>query len=441
VGEPAIIAEGLGKRYRPWIGLKPMSTTEHLAAARQRLLRRPGPWRRREIWALRDVSFDISRGEILGVLGRNGAGKSTLLSVLAGITEPTEGFASIHGRVTALIGVGTGFHDELTGRENVLLSGVFLGMSRAEVAQKFDAIVDFAEIDEFIDIPVKRYSTGMRARLAFSVAAHIDPDILLVDEVLSVGDPEFQEKCHQRMTSMAAEGLTGMIVTHDRNAVRRLCTRALVLEHGRVVFFGAADEAVAASMEKQTQRAGSAEPAAANADGEEPLPQRAADEEPSQEPSPVRLADVRIASTDGGDELLPDQPFEVHVELEARQSVPGNRLGVQLLVTDEKRRPLALLSSWLDPSNPLHQLGEIGRTSLICEVGELPLRAGRYLLSVLLLSRGELLDELRDLEFQIGDTDLAGKGFIPPEDFPPLLVSHRWRLREPAPAPSDQGAG
>ena len=429
MGEPAIIAEGLGKRYRPWIGLKPMSTTEHLAATRQRLLRRPGPWRRRDIWALRDVSFDIPRGEILGVLGRNGAGKSTLLSVLAGITEPTEGFASIHGRVTALIGVGTGFHDELTGRENVLLSGVFLGMSRAEVARKFDAIVDFAEVDEFIDIPVKRYSTGMRARLAFSVAAHIEPDILLVDEVLSVGDPEFQEKCHARMTSMAAKGLTGMFVTHDRTAVGRLCKRALLLEHGRVVFFGAADEAVAASMEKQAQDAGGKEAALDEGEG------------PSREAPAVRFADVRIANTNGGPALLPHQPFEVHVGLEAAEPVPGYSLGVQLVINDDKSRSLAGLSSWLDPSNPLHQLREVGRTSLVCEVGELPVRAGRYSLALRLFHDGDLVDEVSDLEFEVGATDFFGAGFEPPESFPPLLVSHRWRLREPTPAPSDQGAG
>src|SRR6185295_4000634 len=251
--------------------------------------------------------------------------------------------------VTALIGVGTGFHDELTGRENVLLSGVFLGMSRAEVAGKFDAIVDFAEIDEFIDIAVKRYSTGMRARLAFSVAAHIDPDILLVDEVLSVGDPEFQGKCHERMTSMAAEGLTGMVVTHDRNAVKRLCKRALVMEGGRIVFFGPSDEAVAFTAKKPRQPAG----------GQAPGRDGTGEDEPSPEAPPVRLTDVRIANTDGGAELLPDQPFEVHVGLEANEPVPGNRLGVQLLISDDKSHSLVALSTGLDPSNPLRKVQKL----------------------------------------------------------------------------------
>jgi lipopolysaccharide transport system ATP-binding protein len=417
VSNPAISAQGLGKLYRPWIGLRPTNTTEHLAAARQRLLRRPGPWRRREIWALRDASFDVQRGEILGVLGRNGAGKSTLLSVLAGITEPTEGHASIHGRVSPLIGVGTGFHEELTGRENVLLSGVFLGMSRAEVARKFDAILDFSEIDEFIDIPVKRYSSGMRARLAFSVAAHVEPDILLVDEVLSVGDPEFQKKCHERMTGMAREGLTGMFVTHDTNAVTRLCERALVVGGGRISFFGDADEAVEIF-------------------GETPSRQASGEESAREVSSPVRFADVRVANPDGSAELFPGQPFEVHVGLEADEPVPGKRLGVQLLITDAKSRPLASLSTWLDRSNPLRQVEDFDRTSLVCELEELPVRAGRYLLSLRLFRSGELLDELRDVEFEIGATDFFGTDFVPPENFPPLLLSHRWRLQDRGHAPS-----
>ena len=409
MSDAAISVHGLGKRYRPWVGLKPTSTTEHLAAARQRLLRRPGPWRRREIWALRDVSFDIRRGEILGVLGRNGAGKSTLLSVLAGITEPTEGYATVHGRVSALIGIGTGFHDELTGRENVFLSGVFLGMPRAEVARKFDAIVDFSEIDEFIDVPVKRYSSGMRARLAFSVAAHVEPDILLVDEVISVGDPEFREKCHERMTSMAGEGLTGMFVTHDRSAVKRLCQRALVMDRGRAAFFGDAHEAVEVAAE--TSRT------------------RGSGEETAREASPVRLADVWIGNADGSVDLFPDRPFEIHFELEADEPVPGKRLVIQLLITDAKRRPLAKLSTSFDPSNPLREIDEFERISLTCELDELPVRAGRYLLSLRLFRSGELLDELRDLEFEISANDFFGE-FVPPESFPALLVSHRWRLAD-----------
>jgi len=187
------------------------------------------------LWALRDVSFEVKRGEVLGVIGRNGAGKSTLLKILTRITEPTEGRAELHGRVGSLLEVGTGFHPELTGRENVYLSGAILGMLRKEIDRKFDEIVDFSGVEKYIDTPVKRYSSGMRVRLGFAVAAHLEPEILLIDEVLAVGDAEFQKKCLGKMGDVAKEGRTVLFVSHNMVAIRNLCPRTLLLDNGGLV--------------------------------------------------------------------------------------------------------------------------------------------------------------------------------------------------------------
>jgi lipopolysaccharide transport system ATP-binding protein len=186
-----------------------------------------------DLWALRNISFDVNQGEVIGIIGRNGAGKSTLLKILSRITEPTTGKVHIKGRIASLLEVGTGFHPELTGRENIYLNGAILGMSRAEIQQKFDAIVDFADIEKFLDTPVKRYSSGMYVRLAFAIAAHLEPEILVVDEVLAVGDTEFQKKCLGKMNEISQrEGRTVLFVSHQMNAIERLCSRALLIDKG-----------------------------------------------------------------------------------------------------------------------------------------------------------------------------------------------------------------
>ncbi len=196
------------------------------------------------IWALRDVSFEVQRGEVVGIIGRNGAGKSTLLKILSRITEPTEGYAEVYGRVGSLLEVGTGFHPELTGRENVYLNGAILGMTRAEIDRRFDEIVAFAEVERFVDTPVKHYSSGMYLRLAFAVAAHLEPEILLVDEVLAVGDVAFQKKCLGKMSDVAHEGRTVLFVSHNMSAVVQLCERGIMLHEGRTYFCGSSSEAV-----------------------------------------------------------------------------------------------------------------------------------------------------------------------------------------------------
>lgn len=197
-----------------------------------------------EIWALKDVTFEVGHGEVLGIIGRNGAGKTTLLKILSRITEPTEGTAELYGRVSSLLEVGTGMHPELTGRENVFLNGTILGMKRAEIKNKFDEIVDFSGVERFIDTPLKHYSTGMQVRLAFSIAAHLEPEILMVDEVLAVGDAEFQKKCMGKMSDVARGGRTVLFVSHNMAAVRRLCTSGMRLENGAIVDLGDVDQVV-----------------------------------------------------------------------------------------------------------------------------------------------------------------------------------------------------
>ncbi|MBA2423871.1 MAG: ABC transporter ATP-binding protein, partial [Actinobacteria bacterium] len=242
----AIQAEGLSKRYR--IGeLQAAYGTlrESLSHASKRLTGKERRSGYDEIWALRDVSFSLEEGQALGVIGRNGAGKSTLLKVLTRITTPTHGRAEIRGRVGSLLEVGTGFHPELTGRENVYLNGAILGMKRKEIQAKLPEIAEFSGVEKFLDTPVKRYSSGMHVRLAFSVAAHFEPEIMLVDEVLSVGDAEFQARCLGRMEDIGSTGRTVVFVSHQLQAVAQLCDRAILLEEGRIVRDGPSEEVVA----------------------------------------------------------------------------------------------------------------------------------------------------------------------------------------------------
>ena len=250
---PAIRTVGLSKRFRIGRRVGYKSLRESLQNAATGVFRR----RRAEetIWALSDVSFEVAPGEAVGVIGRNGAGKSTLLKIISRITEPTEGRVELRGRVGSLLEVGTGFHLELTGRENIFLSGAILGMKRNEIVRRFDEIVDFAEIERFLNTPVKHYSTGMYLRLAFAVAAHLEPEILLVDEVLAVGDAAFQKKCMGKMGDVARGGRTVLFVSHNLNAVMELCTRAVTLEGGRVAFDGPAPAAVGKYLEQGEVRA------------------------------------------------------------------------------------------------------------------------------------------------------------------------------------------
>jgi lipopolysaccharide transport system ATP-binding protein len=238
----AISVKGISKAYTIAHGALKRPTFRDVVEERIRHpFRRP---RQETFWALKDVSFDVKQGEVVGIIGRNGAGKSTLLKILSRITEPTAGRIELYGRVGSLLEVGTGFHPELTGRENVFLNGAILGMTRAEIRKQFDAIVDFAEVEQFIDTPVKRYSSGMYVRLAFAVAAHLNPEILIVDEVLAVGDAEFQKKCLGKMGEVAKGGRTVLFVSHNMAAIRVLCPKGVFLERGGLRYCGPVEECI-----------------------------------------------------------------------------------------------------------------------------------------------------------------------------------------------------
>jgi len=275
-----------------------------------------------EFWALKDLSFDVERGEKVAVIGKNGAGKSTLLKLLSRITEPTTGRITIQGRVSSLLEVGTGFHPELTGRENIFLNGSVLGMSRAEITGKFDEIVDFAEIDRFLDTPVKRYSSGMYVRLAFSVAAHLEPEIFLVDEVLSVGDASFQKKCLGKMNSVADQGRTVLFVSHNMVAARSLCDRAILLDHGRIIADGDVSEVITKYLESD------------NSSGTRQLWKNLADA-PGNETVRLHRVSVTPIDSDSGTLIDMQTPFRVDIEFWNLVADAPLSLNMHIITEDE----------------------------------------------------------------------------------------------------------
>jgi len=328
----AIRVEKLGKRYRlgqreAYKTLRDVVTDAFAAPFRRwRSQNRPGlqsaiPNPKSEhIWALRDVSFEIRQGEVVGIIGRNGAGKSTLLKILSRTTEPTEGYAEFHGRIQSLLEVGTGFHPELTGLENIYLNAAILGMKKREIERKFDEIVAFSEIEKFLDTPVKRYSSGMYVRLAFAVAAHLEPEILLVDEVLAVGDAAFQKKCLGKMGEVAKEGRTVLFVSHNMGAVRSLCDRAILLDEGNVRIDGEPTEIIRAYLSSTNSGGFKSEVFWPN-DAEAP----GGDE--------VRLISIRLLGEDGkpNSTFEVDQPICVEISYRVKCVLRGMRLRLGLM--------------------------------------------------------------------------------------------------------------
>ncbi|MDP9022195.1 MAG: ABC transporter ATP-binding protein [Actinomycetota bacterium] len=311
---PVVIdVDHLSKRYYLGEDRAGGTVREALTGLARQLVGRGGHRTREEIWSLRDVSFDLVEGAALGVIGRNGAGKTTLLKILSRITEPTSGVARTRGRVAALLEVGTGFHPELTGRENVFLNGAILGMGRREIARRFDDIVTFAGVERFVDTPVKRYSSGMYLRLAFSVAAHLEPDILVVDEVLAVGDAEFQAKCLGRMASAEREGRTVVFVSHNLDAIVQLCPRAIWLEEGRIAADGAATDVVDAYLASEIRRSQSGQ-----------LVQ--------DDHGRVTLCSVTVTDPGGGPVTVArrDRPLTIDVRFDVKERLPGLDLSIQL---------------------------------------------------------------------------------------------------------------
>ncbi|MGA1844948.1 MAG: ABC transporter ATP-binding protein [bacterium] len=322
----AIRVESLSKRYR--IGTRePYRTLRDsiVAAIRlplRRIARRGShPGDMETIWALKDVSLEVGEGEVLGIIGRNGAGKTTLLKILSRITQPTEGKVTLFGRVASLLEVGTGFHPELTGRENIYLNGAILGMNRFEIGRKFDEIVSFAEIEQFLDTPVKRYSSGMYMRLAFAVAAHLEPEILLVDEVLAVGDAAFQKKCLGKMGAVAREGRTVLFVSHNMAAIRSLCTRAILLESGRVRNSGCAEDIISEYLGMDGGTAG------------ERVWSDSSDA-PGDSDLRIRAVRVRNSGQEVSSSIKDSEDMYVDIEYQASSPLRDVRLGFYLLTTD-----------------------------------------------------------------------------------------------------------
>jgi lipopolysaccharide transport system ATP-binding protein len=412
--EPVVIsAQDLGKCYRIWTHSRPTTIkdrAEHLFI-RGRRDERP---HREEIWALRDVSFNVRRGEVLGVIGPNGAGKSTLLSILARITEPTTGEARIDGRVSSLLEVGTGFHPELSGRDNIFLNGAILGMSRREVTERYDEIVDFSGVGDFIDMPVKRYSSGMYVRLAFAVAAHLDPEVLLLDEVLAVGDSAFQQKCLHRIDELTQSGRTVLFVSHTPAAVAQLCHRVVVVNGGKIVFDGDVDQGIQEYLGSPQLDGGASA-----------LEQEAQLRDGSGE---VRVGAVRVLGADGA-KIVPDKPVTFEVDLVAESGTSGRDLVLSLGIWSIASGQPVTLSTEYAPLEPIPDLAADANTTLMCEIEELPLRPSRYIVSVSVERHGVLLDSCRhQTEFTLHSADFYNTGVIPRETHAStVLVRQRWQ--------------
>ena len=332
MGEPAIRVRELGKRYRIGARLNRYRTLRDaipggLVRAGRALLsgHRDAKMEPNWIWALRDVTFDLEPGESLGVIGRNGSGKSTLLKLLSRITRPTEGWAEVRGRIGSLLEVGTGFHLELTGRENVFLSGAILGMTRSEINRRFDEIVAFSDVERFLDTPVKHYSSGMFVRLAFAVAAHLETEVLIVDEVLAVGDAEFQQRCLGKMQGVARQGRTVLFVSHNMAFVRQLCSRALVLHDGRLAHHGPPGECIDAYM-RNSERGGT----------------RIIDHGRQHDPA-VTVTSVRLNGSEDDVARVAGVDATLEIEVEGALGRPA-RLALEVRLTDTEGVALATIS-------------------------------------------------------------------------------------------------
>lgn len=357
MSDVVIRAEGLGKRYRVGERERYLALRDILAGAFSNPFNRKPRPPKDFLWALHDVSFEIHQGEVVGLVGRNGAGKTTLLKLLSRITKPTSGFAEIHGRIGSLLEVGTGFHPELTGRENVYLSGAILGMRKREIDAKYDAIVAFAEVERFIDTPLKFYSTGMQMRLAFAVAAHLDPEILLVDEVLAVGDIEFQKKCLGKMQDISHSGRTIVFVSHQTNQIRRLCERVFWIDGGQIRQEGPTGEVLGAY------------------------------ESTTLKPEEIPEGDRRVLlgwSIAGRDNVVRDDMAEVTFHLQVRLTEPVSQGHLGLAVLNDSG---TVLVGWGFDNIEI----PAGVQEIILRVPSLPLRPGAYSLTGAFLNHGNNL--------------------------------------------------
>jgi len=389
--KPAISVSGLGKEYQLGATVTG-SLRDVLSAPANWLRKRP---KAESFWALKDINFEVQPGEVVGVIGRNGAGKSTLLKIMSRITSPSTGSIELRGRLTSLLEVGTGFHPELTGRENVYLNGAIMGMRKREIARKFDEIVAFAEVDRFLDTPVKRYSSGMYVRLAFAVAAHLEPDILIIDEVLAVGDAQFQKKCLGKIENVAGSGRAVMFVSHNMATMSALCTRALHLAHGKLMVDGSVRNAVDAHLQDLEQL------------GSAPLVDRS-----------DRSGDGRLRFTgywlenDTGD-VVPNALLgdEVSVCLSYTASSSLEQVYVAFDIRDSLGEAVTNLNT-ADVGSDFIRV-PAGEGVFRCKLTHFPIRAGRYHGNIYCSSRGHICDFLQaGLFIDVEDGDFYGTGSL-----------------------------
>lgn len=407
-GETSLSLRGIGKSYSV-SGRRATTMAESMAGWMSRAL---GGQRDELFWALADVSCEVLRGEIIGLVGRNGAGKSTLLKIIAGVTPPTTGSADVFGRVGSMLEVGTGFHPELTGRENVFLNGAILGMRRAEIRARFDEIVAFSGVEAFLDVPIKRYSSGMAVRLAFAVAAHLDADILLVDEVLAVGDQAFQDKCLGKIREVRQrEGRTVLFVSHNLAAVASLCSRALLLIDGKVAADASAEEVARLYVD------GVAMAKSGDAVDVTTVPRART--------TAARCVTIGVHAVDAAgialDVILPGAALEIVVSVRATTPVSRALLGIE--VEDERGRSAFVLST--DTVNGWFDLGAGEARRVVVRLRDVRLRAGTYTMNVMLATVTERLDSLDAVvRFEVQpepDTSFGRLRGLPQSAYAPLF--------------------
>ena len=412
MSDSAIVTSELSKVYTLGARQRGYGTLrEAIMGSVKSIGRRQKPGEEHLLWALRDLSVDIRHGEVVGLIGHNGAGKSTLLKILSRITEPTSGYADVTGRVGSLLEVGTGFHPELTGRENIYLNGSILGMRRAEIRRRFDAIVDFAEIERFLDTPVKRYSSGMSVRLAFAVAAHLEPEILLVDEVLAVGDSAFQRKSLGKMGEVAREGRTVVFVSHNLAIIQALCQRGIVLEGGRAISDAPTTEAIDQYL-RTLERAADAD-----------LLERTDRDSRGYEETRIRHVEVRQSGGSLTSTVVGGRSATIIVGI--TKVIP--ELECRVTIVNSLGQPIATLDSEVRAQEDERDL-ELG-TTIECEVDALPLLPGRYRLDVLLTGRRHIQDGLQAAGFFDVEPGIMGDRPMPMAGADgDIALNHRWRL-------------
>jgi lipopolysaccharide transport system ATP-binding protein len=420
-----IRAENLSKRYTITVGRHRHDTLrDQIADGVKYLLGRNGHGRasKETFWALKDVSFEVKPGEVIGLVGQNGAGKSTLLKILSRITTPTHGMVDIHGRVGSLLEVGTGFHAELTGRENIYLNGAILGMKKCEIDRKFDEIVAFSEVEKFIDTPVKRYSSGMYVRLAFAVAAHLEPEVLLVDEVLAVGDAAFQKKCLGKMEGVAREGRTVLFVSHNMAAVEHLCKKVFLLQNGQLAFSGDAKDGIdhyLANIAGDTGRADGHAVDLASAAGR---------------PKPVRALLKRLELFNG-DGKPSNGTMQIGGSLKARVSFrleqPSAWFDVILGIDNHLGQRVFTASSEFQPGRSEDM--RRGDQAMVCEIPNLLFVPGEYKIKVVLNLNGRAADWVENAtRIKVIESDYYKSGKVPKTGM--IVLDQSWHLEPNCPS-------